>query len=287
MWSRGAGSRPDRSRRGPPSPATASRPGRSSGRRDGGARAAPRLLARADAGYRSLCRLLSRANLAGTKAAPRVTQALLADHAEGLVALSGCRHGELARRRWPAIARAPRGGGRVRPALRPTRRRGPPGRPWDRRWGFVLELSHHLLPGERLVVAETARSPGRSACRSSSPTTSATPAPRTASSTTSSPRSATGGRWRRSPSCGPQRRALPEVGRRAGGAAAGDEAADPATAAAWRRVSPTPGSWPLPAASTSASSTTASRASRCPRVRRRSHTSPSFATEGCAGATTR
>ncbi len=24
-------------------------------------------------------------------------------------------------------------------------------------WGFVLELSHHLLPGERLVVAETAR----------------------------------------------------------------------------------------------------------------------------------
>jgi error-prone DNA polymerase len=56
------------------------------------------LLARDPTGYRSLCRLVSRANLAGTKGVPRFTQALLADHAEGLVALSGCRDGEIARR---------------------------------------------------------------------------------------------------------------------------------------------------------------------------------------------
>ena len=36
--------------------------------------------------------------MAGTKGVPRFSQALLAEHAEGLVALSGCRDGELARR---------------------------------------------------------------------------------------------------------------------------------------------------------------------------------------------
>ena len=56
------------------------------------------LLARDATGYRSLCRLVSRANLAGTKRVPRFSQALLAEHAEGLVALSGCREGEIARR---------------------------------------------------------------------------------------------------------------------------------------------------------------------------------------------
>ena len=56
------------------------------------------LLARDAIGYRSLCRLISRANLAGTKAMPRFDHALLAEHTEGLVALSGCRDGEIARR---------------------------------------------------------------------------------------------------------------------------------------------------------------------------------------------
>ena len=55
------------------------------------------LLARSAIGWRSLCRLISRANMAGTKGVPRFSQALLADHTEGLVALSGCRDGELAR----------------------------------------------------------------------------------------------------------------------------------------------------------------------------------------------
>ncbi len=56
------------------------------------------LLARDQAGYRSLSRLVSAANLAGSKGVPRFTHALLERHAEGVVALSGCRHGEIARR---------------------------------------------------------------------------------------------------------------------------------------------------------------------------------------------
>ncbi|HYI22502.1 MAG TPA: PHP domain-containing protein, partial [Candidatus Limnocylindrales bacterium] len=56
------------------------------------------LLARDMTGYRSLCRLASGAHLAGTKGAPRFTHELLARNTEGLVALSGCRHGEIARR---------------------------------------------------------------------------------------------------------------------------------------------------------------------------------------------
>src|SRR6476661_8610875 len=46
------------------------------------------LLARDAIGWRSLCRMVSRANLAGTKAVPRFTQALLEEHHEGLIALS-------------------------------------------------------------------------------------------------------------------------------------------------------------------------------------------------------
>ena len=56
------------------------------------------LLARSQVGWRSLCRLVSKANMAGTKGVPRFSQALLAQDTEGLVALSGCRDGELIRR---------------------------------------------------------------------------------------------------------------------------------------------------------------------------------------------
>jgi error-prone DNA polymerase len=130
------------------------------------------LLARDRIGYRSLCRLVSRANLAGTKGVPRFSQALLAEHAEGLVALSGCRDGEIARRlrvgdrdgarvvaegyarifgSGPATARGPLEGGS-------RRRRGGKGRMAGvAAAGFVLELQHHLLPDDDWLVAETAR----------------------------------------------------------------------------------------------------------------------------------
>jgi DNA polymerase III alpha subunit len=106
------------------------------------------LLARDLTGYRSLCRMTSAAHLAGTKGVPRFTQALLERHAEGLVALSGCRHGEIARRlldgdRTGAAAVA------CRYAALYATVEGIGG-------GFFLELQHHLLPDDDFLVAETA-----------------------------------------------------------------------------------------------------------------------------------
>ncbi|HEY0442956.1 MAG TPA: PHP domain-containing protein, partial [Candidatus Limnocylindrales bacterium] len=108
------------------------------------------LLARDVTGYRSLCRLVSYANLAGTKSMPRFSQALLAAHTEGLVALSGCRDGEIARRllvgdrdgaRAAAEEYARRFGGRGDSVMTA---------------GFALELEHHLRPDDDWLVAETA-----------------------------------------------------------------------------------------------------------------------------------
>ncbi len=100
------------------------------------------LLARDASGYRSLCRLISRANLAGTKAVPRFNHELLAGHTEGLVALSGCREGEIARR----LRVGDREGALAAAAAFASRFPG----------AFYLELSHHLLPDDDWLVAETA-----------------------------------------------------------------------------------------------------------------------------------
>ena len=99
------------------------------------------LLARNATGYRSLCRLVSRANLAGTKAMPRFDHALLAAHAEGLVALSGCRDGEIARR----LRTGDRDGARAAARALAEIHGG----------GFHLELSHHRLPDDDWIVTET------------------------------------------------------------------------------------------------------------------------------------
>jgi len=102
------------------------------------------LLARDGTGYRSLCRLVSRANLAGTKSVPRFGQALLAEHTEGLVGLSGGRRGEIARR----LLVGDRDGARA-VAERYAALFGA--------GGFFLELTHHLLPDDDWLAAETAR----------------------------------------------------------------------------------------------------------------------------------
>jgi error-prone DNA polymerase len=107
------------------------------------------LLARSPTGYRSLCRLVSHANLAGTKRVPRVTQALLVEHAEGVVALSGCRESEIARR----LRVGDRAGARA-VAIRHASIYGRGDGASDS--GFFLELSHHLLPDDDWLVAETA-----------------------------------------------------------------------------------------------------------------------------------
>jgi error-prone DNA polymerase len=112
------------------------------------------LLARNAAGYRSLCRLVSRANLAGTKSMPRFSHELLAENTEGLVALSGCRDGEIARR----LRAGDRAGARAaaehyaRLFAGATPSAGSPATA-----AFFLELQHHLLPDDDWLVAETAR----------------------------------------------------------------------------------------------------------------------------------
>src|SRR4029453_17338778 len=99
------------------------------------------LLAADASGWRSLCRLISRANMAGTKAVPRFRDASLAEHAEGLVALSGCREGEIARR----LRVGDRAGARAAAAALAERF---PGR-------FHVELAHHLLPADDWLATES------------------------------------------------------------------------------------------------------------------------------------
>jgi error-prone DNA polymerase len=53
------------------------------------------LLAESEAGYSNLCRLISRAQLDNSKGEAMLAWELLASHNEGLIALSGCRNGEL------------------------------------------------------------------------------------------------------------------------------------------------------------------------------------------------
>ena len=91
---------------------------------------------------------------------PRFSQALLAEHTEGLVALSGCRDGELARR----LRAGDLAGARAvaeRYATLFGRGDGPATS------GFFIELSHHLLPDDDWLVGggggagRGARTPGR------------------------------------------------------------------------------------------------------------------------------
>jgi DNA polymerase III alpha subunit len=99
------------------------------------------LLAADTSGWRSLSRLISRANMAGTKAVPRFREAALAEHAEGVVALSGCREGEIARR----LLVGDRSGARTAAATLAERF---PGR-------FHIELAHHLLADDDWLVTES------------------------------------------------------------------------------------------------------------------------------------
>ncbi|MEA2677004.1 MAG: error-prone polymerase, partial [Chloroflexota bacterium] len=100
------------------------------------------LVARDMTGYRSLCRLASAAQLAGTKGAPRYTHKLVAANTEGLIALSGCRHGEFARR---LLAGDREGAADVLRRLAKVFGEG----------NFFVELQHHLLPDDDWLVGES------------------------------------------------------------------------------------------------------------------------------------
>ena len=106
------------------------------------------LLCRDLTGWESLCRLVSAAHLDGTKGVPRFTHQLLARHTEGLALLTGCRHGEVARR----LLAGDRAGARA--AMRWYAEHVPdiPGLGS----GVFAELQHHLGPDDDLQVAETA-----------------------------------------------------------------------------------------------------------------------------------
>ncbi|MBX3031767.1 MAG: PHP domain-containing protein [Chloroflexi bacterium] len=110
-----------------------------------GARArGPRLvlLARNKTGWSSLTRLLSTGNMTGSKGAPRFDHALLERHHVGVVALSGGRNGEIGRR----LLVGDRAGARAA-AERLAGILGPD--------GLVIELTHHLLPDDDWLIAES------------------------------------------------------------------------------------------------------------------------------------
>jgi error-prone DNA polymerase len=102
------------------------------------------LLASDQAGYANLCRLTSAAHLDGSKGVPRFTHALLEQYRDGLVILTGCRHGELPRR----LLAGDRDGA-ARALARLERIAAPD--------GLYVELQHHLLPDDDWLVAELAR----------------------------------------------------------------------------------------------------------------------------------
>jgi len=108
------------------------------------------LLARGATGWTSLCRLISRANLAGSKGVPRFTQALLQEHRDGLIVLSGCRDGEIARR---LLAGDREGAESV--ARRYAAQFGAGDSAGTS--GVLIELSHHLRPDDDWLVGELAR----------------------------------------------------------------------------------------------------------------------------------
>jgi error-prone DNA polymerase len=99
------------------------------------------LLAETQQGYANLCRLISAGQLAGQKGQPRLTLATLADHAAGLLCLSGCRQGAISA---ALLANDPEGALATASDLRQIF--GP-----DRFW---IELQSHYLPTDGRLVAE-------------------------------------------------------------------------------------------------------------------------------------
>ena len=216
-------------------------------------------------------------NWPARRAFPRFTHERLRQDTDGLIALSGCRHGEIARRLL-AGDRA-RCEGRRAPA--------------DRRVSdghFYLELQHHLLADDDWLVAETvglADELGPAARRDQRRALRAARRPRAAGRARLHPprQDARGER----PPAPAERRVLPRRVRpslarcrrrrarwvRRRGSAWADGACDGG------------GDRRRAARSTSTSSNTDFRALRCRRARRRSRTSRRCATRACAPDTTR
>ena len=93
------------------------------------------LLCETQRGYANICRLLSHAHLAHERGSPSVEPEVLARHTEGLIALSGCRHGEI-----PSLVAQ----GRLRDAEDVARRYAQ----WFGSQNFFLELQNNLVYGD-------------------------------------------------------------------------------------------------------------------------------------------
>ena len=97
------------------------------------------LLCKNETGYRNLCYLVSCGFTEGFYIRPRIDWALLREHAEGLVCLSGCVSGEIPQR----ILRENYAGAKAR-ALELRELFGP---------DFYLEIQDHGIPEERRAAA--------------------------------------------------------------------------------------------------------------------------------------
>ena len=94
------------------------------------------LLVKDARGYANLCRILTHAHLSQERGAPATDEETLARHAEGLIALSGCRRGLIATLlRQGRLAEAEAGARRFRDLFGPE--------------NFYLEVQNHLLPGDQ------------------------------------------------------------------------------------------------------------------------------------------
>ncbi|UCH34555.1 MAG: DNA polymerase III subunit alpha [Armatimonadota bacterium] len=101
------------------------------------------LLAQNSRGYANLCRILTHAHLSQPRLQPATLPEVMRDHSEGIIALSGCRRGEvpslISQRRF---AEAEEAAQRLRDVFGPDR--------------FFLEMQHLLLPGEKDLNARLA-----------------------------------------------------------------------------------------------------------------------------------
>jgi DNA polymerase-3 subunit alpha len=108
------------------------------------------LLAESERGYRNLVWLVSEGYLNGFYHKPRISKELLAERSEGLIGLSACLSGEVARR---LLERDPEGARTVAETYREIL--GPD--------GFFLEIQNHGLPDEDFVrpgIAEVSAATG-------------------------------------------------------------------------------------------------------------------------------
>jgi len=99
------------------------------------------LLAETQEGYSHLCQLISTAQLAGQKGQPHLDHEMLAAHARGLIALSGCPRGEV-----PAAL--------LRKELKVARERALWYRDVFGPRGFWIELQRHWLQEDQMLVGE-------------------------------------------------------------------------------------------------------------------------------------